>query len=79
MVEGKQTGLILNHAYGLNDVFEIDAVHSTEKDAKPIRLMRIRNPWGNSEWLGPWSDNSPEAALYKPELLKYIDSLMPDE
>jgi hypothetical protein len=22
-------------------------------------LLHIRNPWGEGEWTGPWSDNSP--------------------
>jgi len=57
MIEGKPSGLILNHAYGLNDIMEFeDPVKKGEK----LRLLRLRNPWGNSEWLGAWSDNSEE-------------------
>lgn len=22
-------------------------------------MLHIRNPWGEGEWTGPWSDNSP--------------------
>jgi len=41
--------------------------------------MRLRNPWGNSEWLGAWSDASPEIAKYKPAIQAYIQTLSPDE
>lgn len=76
IIEGKPTGLIQNHAYGLNDIFEIiDPV-----DQSTIRLMRLRNPWGNSEWLGAWSDNSPEMDKYKKQIQEeYINELAPEE
>ena len=62
MIEGKPSGLILNHAYGLNDIMEFeDPVKKGEK----LRLLRLRNPWGNKEWLGPWSDHSSTWTTYE--------------
>lgn len=45
-------GLIEGHAYTL-----ISAIES-EIDGEPLRLLKIRNPWGRGEWKGDWSDNS---------------------
>lgn len=44
------TGLVAGHAYTLI------AVKMTSKGDK---LMKLRNPWGNMEWTGDWSDKSP--------------------
>uniref|UniRef100_A0A3Q3F9D8 Calpain-3 n=1 Tax=Labrus bergylta TaxID=56723 RepID=A0A3Q3F9D8_9LABR len=46
------TGLVKGHAYSVTAVEE-------HKDSK-VRLVRLRNPWGQVEWNGPWSDNSKE-------------------
>ena len=70
MVDGQPTGLILNHAYGINDVFEL---------TPEIKLLRLRNPWGNSEWIGAWGSDSKELTQHKALLMKYINSLPPDE
>lgn len=43
-------GLIPGHAYSI-----IQA-----KEALGHRLLNIRNPWGNFEWDGDWSDQSPK-------------------
>uniref|UniRef100_A0AAX7TTF6 Calpain-3 n=1 Tax=Astatotilapia calliptera TaxID=8154 RepID=A0AAX7TTF6_ASTCA len=49
------TGLVKGHAY------------SVTAESK-VRLVRLRNPWGQVEWNGPWSDNSKEwATLSKAE------------
>ncbi|TGZ63818.1 hypothetical protein CRM22_006700 [Opisthorchis felineus] len=50
-------GLILGHAYSVTDVRTV----SSREPAKQVRLIRLRNPWGNDrEWYGPWSDKSNE-------------------
>ncbi|KAK2843395.1 hypothetical protein Q7C36_011610 [Tachysurus vachellii] len=48
------TGLVKGHAYSVTAVGE-----SVKKKSK-VHLVRLRNPWGQVEWNGPWSDNSNE-------------------
>ena len=43
-------GIVLHHAYSVMDAREIDGK----------RLLKVRNPWGESEWTGAWSDGSEE-------------------
>ncbi|CAD8179009.1 unnamed protein product [Paramecium pentaurelia] len=47
--QGDNIGLIPGHAYSILQV----------KEAKGNKLLNIRNPWGNFEWKGAWSDTSP--------------------
>ncbi|KAF7653201.1 hypothetical protein LDENG_00086100 [Lucifuga dentata] len=59
------TGLVKGHAYSVTAVEECKP--SEHKDTKAC-LVRLRNPWGQVEWNGPWSDNSKEwATLSKAE------------
>ena len=44
--ENKDTGLVHFHAYGLLDCHEVDTESGT------VRLVKLRNPCGNSEWEG---------------------------
>jgi hypothetical protein len=81
MLDGKPCGLILNHAYGINDIIEFEDRFAPGAKGKrpPIRLLRLRNPWGKSEWKNAWSDKSAERQKYKKDILTYIASLPPDE
>ncbi|XP_044261041.1 calpain-A-like [Tribolium madens] len=51
--ETRQDGLVVNHAYSITGLYTLQL-----KNEK-IHLIRVRNPWGgNTEWNGPWNDNS---------------------
>ena len=62
VLDGKPCGLILNHAYGISDIIQFD--DPAEKN-KTIRILRLRNPWGKSEWKGAWGAKSVEEKKYK--------------
>ena len=48
----EDVGLVPGHAYTILGVKEIKVGGTIE------RLVHIRNPWGNGEWSGDWSDES---------------------
>ena len=70
-----KTGILLNHAYSLLDVFEL----TDPQTDKIYKLVRIRNPWGQTEWNGRWSDTSNEVNMYRNLLQEYVNNLEPDE
>ena len=43
-------GIWNNHSYGIMDI----------RDTKNLRLIRIRNPWGEGEWKGTFGDEDEE-------------------
>ena len=51
-------GLVRGHAYSITKVVLANIVTPRAKGRIP--LIRIRNPWGQTEWNGAWSDGSPE-------------------
>lgn len=44
------SGLIKGHAYS------VTGAATVQVNGKDVRIVRIRNPWGQREWTGDWSD-----------------------
>ncbi|RJE24338.1 CysPc [Aspergillus sclerotialis] len=65
-------GLPLGHAYSI-----LRATEEVDEDGNKVRLVLIRNPWGErdqggkGEWNGPWSDGSREWTPYWLQKLQY--------
>uniref|UniRef100_A0A6I8Q483 Calpain 8 n=1 Tax=Xenopus tropicalis TaxID=8364 RepID=A0A6I8Q483_XENTR len=49
-----KNNVVKNHAYTITRAEEVS--YRGEK----VQLIRLRNPWGKTEWNGAWSDNAPE-------------------
>lgn len=56
---GDSDGLCGSHAYSI-----LQARETTGEDGEKLRLVQVRNPWGEREWNGPWSDGSKEWTPY---------------
>lgn len=65
----RENGLVTGHAYSVTDAKEIsDFVRDSRSPPTRVRLVRVRNPWGNDiEWKGDWSDSSPLWKLLTPQ------------
>ena len=49
----EELGLVAAHSYGL-----LKAIEVTDENGEKIKLVQLRNPWGDFEWNGDWGDNS---------------------
>ena len=69
-IKDRQDGLVGGHAYSLIAAAE----------AEGFRLLKLRNPWGNFEWTGAWSDGS-ELWKTHPKVAKRcgVDPAKPDD
>ncbi|XP_057385122.1 calpain-8-like, partial [Balaenoptera acutorostrata] len=59
--------LVKSHAYSVTGVEEVDFRGHAEK------LIRLRNPWGEVEWMGAWSDDAPEWNYIDPRQKEKLD------
>ncbi|XP_060903155.1 calpain-5-like [Labrus mixtus] len=55
-------GLVKGHAYAVTDVRRVRLGHGLLAyfRSDKLTMIRMRNPWGQREWNGPWSDGSEE-------------------
>ena len=51
--EIQKLGLVDNHAYSILDIKNVQTIYRNK-----YTLLRLRNPWSKTEWIGDWSDNS---------------------
>ncbi|KAK0634587.1 hypothetical protein B0T17DRAFT_502226 [Bombardia bombarda] len=64
-MEREKSGLTLGHAYSI-----LKATEEVDEEGNRVRLVQIRNPYGEhawdgtGEWTGPWSDGSKEWTAY---------------
>jgi calpain-15 len=54
-----KTGLLSTHSYSILAAIELDTAYGR------VELLKMRNPWGDFEWNGDWSDKS---SLWTPQL-----------
>jgi calpain-15 len=64
-------GLIGNHSYGVLDVREVKDAFDEE-----VKLIQLRNPWGDFEWKGDWGDDS---ELWTPKLMQELNQTDKDD
>uniref|UniRef100_A0ABI7WLG4 Calpain catalytic domain-containing protein n=1 Tax=Felis catus TaxID=9685 RepID=A0ABI7WLG4_FELCA len=64
--------LVKSHAYSVTGVEEVDFWGHPEK------LVRLRNPWGEVEWTGAWSDSAPEWNHIDPRRKEELDKRAED-
>ncbi|XP_036402095.1 calpain-2 catalytic subunit-like [Megalops cyprinoides] len=64
--------LVKGHAYSLTGAEEVHV------RGRPEQLVRVRNPWGQVEWTGAWSDGSREWDQILPEEKAKLNSVVDD-
>uniref|UniRef100_A0A452GME9 Uncharacterized protein n=1 Tax=Gopherus agassizii TaxID=38772 RepID=A0A452GME9_9SAUR len=66
-------GLIKGHAYSVTGIDEVSY------RGRKVQLIRPRNPWGQVEWKGRWSDNSSEWQSVSPSERKRLCQTVLDD
>jgi hypothetical protein len=62
--------VISGHAYSFIGVKEFEHM------GRQVRLCQLRNPWGQGEWTGAWSDND---SVWTPELREQLGACVADD
>ncbi|XP_066451219.1 calpain-13-like [Eleutherodactylus coqui] len=62
-----QNGLVQGHAYTVTDGTQVEYSNTTED------IVRVWNPWGQGEWNGRWSDESPQWERVRPDVRKRLN------
>lgn len=70
----KKIGICGSHAYSLLAVYQIDRRYGKverkgQGEEFTDQLVKLRNPWGQGEWHGKWSDDDPD---WTPELKQIV-------
>ena len=63
---GARENIVRMHAYSIMEAREV----------KGLRLLKVRNPWGEGEWKGAWSDGSEQ---WTPEWMELLDHRFGDD
>ena len=68
--KANELGLVAAHAYSVLRAIEV------ELEGETHQLIQLRNPWGNTEWTGKWSDSSD---IWTPELKEQLNFTEEDD
>jgi calpain-15 len=63
--------LVTSHAYSILKLIETDV------NGRMVRFIQLRNPWGNKEWKGAYSDE--DEARWTSELVVRLDAKFQDD
>ncbi|KAF4448636.1 hypothetical protein F53441_7985 [Fusarium austroafricanum] len=75
--EEHNNGIVLRHAYSILRVAEVE-----DEEGNRVRLVKIRNPWGqksedgHGEWHGPWADGSKQ---WTPHMIRKLQHQFGDD
>ncbi|XP_040286488.1 calpain-2 catalytic subunit-like [Bufo bufo] len=66
-----ENNVVAGHMYSITGAEEVTC------DGKVVKIIRMRNPWGDTEWNGPFSDNADEWGKVDPDVRAklYVDKL----
>lgn len=64
-------GVLAYHAYLILEVQQVQAEATADFDAVNLRMVKLRNPWGQGSWSGDWNADSVKWTNY-PEIKRKL-------